>query len=128
MSSDITLPAFELDCRDWLVITPGESGLPEEVGGAPLVAVLSTAVLGEQFLSVSGVLTLGLLDDEPVVPSADEAGPTALVDSDEGSVRYVIPTPDRSLALVAEFCDPPVDAECTRRIEALMASFRWSAA
>ena len=43
---ELTLPAFELDCRDWLVAEPGEAGLPEEVGGAPVLAVLSTAVIG----------------------------------------------------------------------------------
>ena len=47
MSWDVVLPAFEMDCRDWLVVTPSPDGLPEEVGGAPLLAVLSTAVFDE---------------------------------------------------------------------------------
>ena len=72
---DLVLPAFAMDCRDWLVITPSQAGLPEEVGGAPLLAVLSTAVVGPDDLrSASGVLTVGLLDadvaDQPVPGSA----------------------------------------------------------
>ncbi len=25
---DLVLPSFEMDCRDWLVVTPDEVGLP----------------------------------------------------------------------------------------------------
>ena len=58
MKNEIALPAFQMDCRDWLVITPSESGLPEEVAGTPLLAVLSTVVLdSSDFRSVSAVLT-----------------------------------------------------------------------
>jgi len=64
MQEELALPAFQMDCRDWLVITPEETGLPDEVGGTPLLAVLSTAVIDvEDFRSVSAVLTLGLLDE-----------------------------------------------------------------
>jgi len=39
-----------------------------------------------------------------------------------------LPTPDRQLALLAEFTvTGSVDIEIHRRIEALMASFRWAA-
>ena len=62
---DLVLPAFEMDCRDWLVVTPAEAGLPDEIAGSPLLAVLSTVVLGtESFVPASGVLTVGLMDDE----------------------------------------------------------------
>ena len=56
MSWDVVLPAFEMDCRDWLVVTPTTDGLPEEVGGAPLLAVLSTAVFDAA--TAAGVDTL----------------------------------------------------------------------
>ncbi len=65
MRGELALPAFQMDCRDWLVMTPGETGLPDEVAGAPLLAVLSSAVVGvDDFRSVSAVLTLGLLDED----------------------------------------------------------------
>ena len=43
----LELPAFELDCRDWLIATPQDGSVPEEIGGTPVVAVLSTAVIGD---------------------------------------------------------------------------------
>src|ERR1700712_4717962 len=65
MRGELALPAFQMDCRDWLVITPSETGLPEEVAGTPLLAALSTVVLdAEDFRSVSAVLTLVLLDED----------------------------------------------------------------
>ena len=45
MRGELALPAFQMDCRDWLIITPSETGLPDEVAGTPLLAVLSTVVL-----------------------------------------------------------------------------------
>src|ERR1700709_789363 len=99
MRNELALPAFQMDCRDWLVITPSESGLPDEVAGTPLLAVLSTVVLdADNFRSVSAVLTVGLLDDDD-----DTAGllADAEVDRAEGAVRYLLPTPDRRLALLA---------------------------
>ena len=72
MQGDVVLPAFEMDCRDWLVVTPDEAGIPEEVGGAPLLAVLSTAVIDrEDLASASAVLTVGLLDDDQKAKAGD---------------------------------------------------------
>jgi hypothetical protein len=130
---DLLLPAFEMDCRDWLVVTPAEAGLPDEVGGAPLLAVLSTVVLDDdEFQPASGVLTLGLLDDEvpPLRPvGASSCSAAQLVEPEYASdcVRYVVPVPDGRLALLAEFTlpDGPQPAVLDR-IEALMASFRWA--
>ncbi|HEY2166880.1 MAG TPA: hypothetical protein VGH01_06915 [Jatrophihabitantaceae bacterium] len=131
---DLVLPAFAMDCRDWLVITPSQAGLPEEVGGAPLLAVLSTAVVGTDDLrSASGVLTVGLLDaDIPTKPVPGSAVALELVEDDwsraEDSHRYLLPAPEGQLALVAEFSTPDgTDAEVVERIEALMASFHWAA-
>lgn len=130
---DLVLPAFEMDCRDWLVVTPAEAGFPDEIAGAPLLAVLSTVVLGEaEFRETSGVLTVGLLDGD--TPSTRPVGPDTvaaeLIDYDDpsDSLRYVLPAPDGALALLAEFAMPHgPDAETVRRIEALMVSFRWAA-
>lgn len=147
MNGELALPAFQLDCRDWLVVTPSESGLPDEIGGAPLLAVLSSAVIdAEDLRSVSAVLTVGLLDEDDVVREAAayvpahaavgaESGGSAslaveIVDTDDriGTVRYLVPTPDRQLALLAEFTTTGVvDDEMQRRIQALMTSFRWAA-
>jgi hypothetical protein len=133
---ELALPAFQLDCRDWLVITPSESGLPDELGGAPLLAVLSTAVIDDDELrSVSAVLTIGLLDDDDRFGAVGGAGrvlsdAVEIVDIDDldGTTRFLVPTPDRRLALLAEFTTRGVvDAEVQRRIEALMTSFRWAA-
>ena len=133
MSWDVVLPAFEMDCRDWLVVTPSPDGLPEEVGGAPLLAVLSTAVFDEtNFQSASGLLTIGWLDDESREHSRSDVAelldPDGQVDGEPGwSMRYLVPAPDGQLGLLAEFTlgDHP-DLEILRRVEALMASFRWA--
>jgi hypothetical protein len=119
-----------MDCRDWLIITPSETGLPDEVAGTPLLAVLSTVVLdADDFRSVSAVLTVGLLDDDEV--SSVEPYWAAADDDDDrtpGAARYILPTPDGQLALLAEFTvTGNADAEINKRIEALMASFRWAA-
>ncbi|HEV7193271.1 MAG TPA: hypothetical protein VGN35_08705 [Jatrophihabitantaceae bacterium] len=128
---DLVLPAFAMDCRDWLVITPTQAGLPDEVAGAPLLAVLSTVVLGvDSFRSASGVLTVALLDsDLPMRPVAGSPVAAELIDIDAAgdSRRYVLPTPDGQLALVAEFTTPDgADDDVVDRIEGLMASFRWA--
>jgi hypothetical protein len=136
---DLVLPAFKMDCRDWLVVTPSEAGLPDELGGSPLLAVLSTVVLGDgAFVPASGVLTVGLLDQDPP-PSRPVGGPDCvaaeLLDGDESdaedsaaSVRYLLPAPDRRLALLAEFTlSEGTSPEAVGRIESLMASFRWAA-
>jgi hypothetical protein len=133
MQGDVVLPAFEMDCRDWLVVTPDEAGIPEEVGGAPLLAVLSTAVIGtDDIASASAVLTVGLLDEDapPAVPPVVGCVAAEVIEpeADERSVRYLAPSPDGRLALLAEFnLDGDGGWEIRRRIEALMSSFRWTA-
>jgi hypothetical protein len=129
MHSDLRaleLPAFELDCRDWLVSTPDDGSAPEEIGGAPVVAVLSTVLIGdEELLPGSALLSIGLLDE-----SSSHAGPSVaeLIDLDveTGSARYVVPVPDGQLALLAEFSCDRADVDLMRRFEALMSSFRWA--
>jgi hypothetical protein len=122
-----------MDCRDWLVITPSETGLPDEVAGTPLLAVLSTVVLdAADFRSVSAVLTVGLLDDEDdghdrLSGELHEVDGFAGEDGPAGATRYVLPTPDGQLALLAEFTvTGRADVEIRRRIAALMESFRWA--
>jgi hypothetical protein len=130
---DLVLPAFEMDCRDWLVVTPAEAGLPDEIAGAPLLAVLSTVVLGaESFVPASGVLTVGLMDEDvpPSEPLAPGCVASKLVDAEDSDdcVRYVLPAPDQRLALLAEFTlTDGIDPDVVERIESLMASFRWAA-
>lgn len=131
---DLVLPAFEMDCRDWLVVTPAEAGLPDEVAGAPLLVVLSTLVIGDDtVLEASGVVTVGLLDEEapPTLrPVASGCVAAELIDTDEPSdaLQYVLAAPDGRLALLAEFTLPDgADHEVVRRIESLMKSFRWAA-
>lgn len=129
---DLALPAFEMDCRDWLVITPGQAGLPDEVGGSPLLAVLSTVVLDDdRFCPASGVLSVGLLDEElPARQLAEGSVAAELIEADDDvdSVRYVLPAPEGQLALLAEFSMPEgADQAVVRRVEALMTSFRWAA-
>jgi hypothetical protein len=132
MQGDLVLPAFEMDCRDWLVVTPDDAGIPEEIAGTPLLAVLSTAVIGANDLtSASAVLTVGLLDDDapPAVPPAQGCVAAEVIEpeADEGTVRYLLPSPDGRLALLAEFSVDAYEVELRERIEALMASFRWTA-
>jgi hypothetical protein len=127
----LELPAFELDCRDWLIATPEDGTIPDEIGGAPVVAVLSTVVIGANELEPgSAVLSVGLLD-EPVdaVRITDDSPVAELIDVDFylGSARYVVPAPDGRLALLAEFS--AVDGcrdELVRRFRQLMTSFRWA--
>lgn len=129
---DLVLPAFEMDCRDWIVITPSAAGLPEEVDGAPLLAVLTTVVLDSGvFRPASGVLTVGLMDDD--IPLRRVGGGSVAAELADGEappdcVRYVVPAPDGNLALLAEFAmSDGAHPDVARRIEALMASFRWAA-
>jgi len=132
MDSDLhalELPPFELDCRDWLVATPEDGTVPEEVGGAPVVAVLSTAVITMAGLSPgSVVLSIGLLDEPFDSVRLDDDSPVAeLIDSNElaGSARYVAPAPDGQLALLAELSGGN-SAELLQRFHQLMTSFRWA--
>ena len=126
----LELPAFELDCRDWLVATPDDGSVPEEVGGAPVVAVLSTAVIDKDELApASAVLSIGLLDEPVESVRLDADSPVAeLIDVDvaAGSARYVVPAPDGQLALLAEFTGGSNCVELLKRFEQLMASFRWA--
>jgi hypothetical protein len=136
--SDLVLPAFELDCREWMVVSPSEAGLPEDVNGAPLLAVLSTMVIEDDIREATGALTVGLLDDDgidarPVTPGA---AAQELLDDDSAprTRRFVMPSPGtmhqgNQLALLAEFVlEHDTDDELDRRVEALMSSFRWQAA
>jgi hypothetical protein len=119
-----------MDCRDWIVLKPEEVGMSDEVAGSPLLAVLSTVLLGRDFEEASCVLTACLLDEDmppmrQVKPGAVAAELVDLEDSDE-AVRYLLPTPDGELALLAEFAIAGgMSREMYERIEALMASFHW---
>jgi hypothetical protein len=131
--SDLVLPAFEMDCREWIVVSPDEAGLPEDFDGAPVLAALSSVVIGGGELSeASGVLTVGLLDEPADLPTREVApGSVAheLLDDGvgPGSVRYVMPAPGQRLAVLAEFVPTP-EPVLRRRIEDLMVSFRWQTA
>jgi hypothetical protein len=127
----MVLPAFVMDCRDWLVIDPRMVGLPDTVAESPVLAVLSTAVVDDDELrSASGLLTVGLLDGPSLAvrPVSEGAVVAELVDGDsDGAIRFVVPAPHGRLALLAEFTlargrHPDV----VERVEALMASFRWA--
>jgi hypothetical protein len=126
----LELPAFELDCRDWLIATPDDGSVPEEIGGTPVVAVLSTAVIGEDdIVAASAVLSVGLLDEPVDCAQLDADSPVAeLIDFDEavGSARYVVPAPDGRLALLAEFSAGSECRDLLARFDQLMASFRWA--
>jgi hypothetical protein len=128
------LPAFEMDCRDWLVVGAAEAGLPEDVAGAPLLAVLSTVVIGEDLEEATGALTVGVLDDDEQLDiQAVAPGASAYEMRDEyltpGTRRYVMPAPGPNrLALLAEFVVGVGRAELDRRVDRLMQSFRWQPA
>lgn len=130
---DLTLPSFEMDCRDWVVVTPDDAGIPDEIAGTPLLAMLSTVVIGtDRFTPASGVLTIGLVDDETPCGRPVDGGEVAaeLVDpeADEFGMRFVLPTPNGRLALLAEFAMPEGrDPEVVERVEGLMRSFKWAA-
>jgi hypothetical protein len=133
MDSDLhalELPAFEMDCRDWLIATPADGSVPEEIGGAPVVAILSTAVIGsEDIMAASAVLSIGLLDEPVDSVQLDADSPVAeLLDFDAalGSARYVVPAPEGPLALLAEFSAGSGCADLMERFTQLMASFRWA--
>ncbi len=130
---DLTLPSFAMDCRLWLVIMPEDAGMLDEVDGAPILAVLSTAVIGhDSFRPASGVLTVGLLDEDVAVSARALGGETPaaeLIDADESDcLRFVLPVPGGGLALLAEFNLPDgPDPEVIDRVNSLMRSFRWAA-
>ena len=133
--TDLVLPAFEMDCRDWMVVSPSEAGLPEDVAGAPLLAVLSTVLIEDDLLEATGALTVGVIDDADELEVRQVAPGSAaheLLDFDvtPGTRRFVMPAPGgQRLALLAEFvlADTAGD-ELGERVEKLMESFRWQAA
>jgi hypothetical protein len=136
--TDLVLPAFEMDCRDWMVISPSDAGMPEDVAGAPLLAILSTVVIDDDLVEATGALTVGLLDEDDdletreVLPGG-AAHELVGMDAQPGTRRFVMPSPNgQRLALLAEFMveTEPTDehAELAERVERLMASFRWQAA
>ena len=131
---DLVLPSFEMDCRDWLVATPDETGIPEEVDGAPLLAVLSTAVIdADGLLSAPAASSLSAswtttcqavrtFDDSPAAEIVEAE------DTDADVLRFVLPAPSGPLALLAEFTLPEGrDRDVVDRVESLMRSFRWAA-
>jgi hypothetical protein len=129
---DLVLPDFQLDCRDWFVLTPEETNLADDAT-APVLAVLTTAIIGSEDLrTANGVLTVGLLGENlprtRLLRAACAAG--EIVDDSAAAgegVSYLIPTPDRRLAVVAEFSlEDSVDRQLRERVEALMVSFRWA--
>ena len=145
MSIDLSLPTFALDCRDWLVATEADGILPDDIGGVAVLAVLSTALVDAgELQSASAVFSLGLLDAAPAefpqlvglatVPPGDEAGtpdaPEVFVhDADwaAGHARFVVPSPDRSLAVIAEFSSSPMPShDLVERFHRLVDSFRWT--
>lgn len=132
--SDLVLPAFELDCRDWIVVSPEEAGMPEDVDGAPLLAVLSTLVIGDSDIcEATGALTVGVIDDDDLATREVAPGASAhlLLDAESvpGTRRYVMPAPNQQLALLAEFVVADCDTdELDQRVDALMTSFRWQEA
>jgi hypothetical protein len=133
--ADLVLPAFEMDCRDWMVVSPSDVGMPEEMSGAPLLAVLSTVVIDDDLREATGALTVGMLDDGDDIDAravAPGAAAHELLDVDPapGTRRYVMPAPNgQRLALLAEFVfGDDLDGELDRRVDRLMQSFRWQAA
>jgi hypothetical protein len=123
-----------MDCRDWLVVSPREAGLPADVADVPLLAVLSTVVIDDDVREATGALTVGLLDEDEdlAVRTVDPESPAKeLVDADQlpGTRRFVMPAPNQQLALLAEFVVQDdaglTDDELDQRVEKLMASFRW---
>jgi hypothetical protein len=150
MTVDLNLPAFGLDCREWLVATEAEGLVAEPTDGAPIVAVLSTAVVvGYDLMSARAVLSLALLDGEDPHDSnfsdADFVHADLGDDDDQhgvaaqdicvleaqwsdGYARFAVPAPGGELAIVAEFSSAPnPSAELIDRFYDLVTSFRWAA-
>ena len=144
--SELVLPDFQMDCRDWVVLSLDDAvldflGLGEEAAAMPLLAVLSTAIIGRHELyPVRATLSVGLLDGATLATRPFAVGCMAaeVIEedfTDSGSVSYVLPTPDGDLALMAEFYIDTDDveamdlsdwAELRVRAENLMISFQWA--
>ena len=133
--ADLVLPAFEMDCRDWIVLSPADAGVPEDVAGSPLLAILSTVVIEDDVMEAKGALSVGLIDGADELHTR-EVAPGAPVhelvgeDAAPGTRRYVVPAPNGApLALVAEFVfGPEAGHELQDRVQNLMRSFRWQTA
>lgn len=137
------IPAFALDCRDWIAMPPQEADLGEVADGdveAPCLAVLSTAVIADDIHEATAVILVGVLDGSPLdlrpvegtgvafelAPDADD---TADALGSAGTIRrFVVPAPTGELALLAEFELSDADPELGRRVEALIRSFSWQRA
>jgi hypothetical protein len=133
--ADLVLPAFEMDCRDWIVLSPADGGAPDEIAGSPVLAVLSSAIIEDDILEAKGALSVGLMDgaDELSTRAVAPGAPVhELVGADvlPGTLRFVIPAPNgHPLALVAEFViTRDSDGALEDRVQRLMRSFRWQAA
>jgi hypothetical protein len=138
---DLNLPAFGLDCREWLVATEAEGLVAEHSDGAPIVAVLSTAlVVGDELVSARAVLSLALLDNEPHDTDGIAAGQAhhdgvhtqdiCVLDAQwsDGYARFAVPAPGGELAVVAEFSSAPDPSpELIERFYDLVTSFHWAA-
>jgi hypothetical protein len=140
MSVDLNLPTFGLDCREWLVATEAEGLLIEEADGAPVVAVLSTAVIeGDELSSAQAVFSLALVDEETLGAARTDADgdhpdvrghDICVLDADwpSGYARFAVPVPGGELAIVAEFSSAPdPGTELVNRFYDLVTSFRWAA-
>jgi len=129
----LRLPGFELDCRDWLIASPGDGTVPEELGGVPVLAVLSTVIVSiDQFDTATAVLSLALADETvPAVVGGHRNASPAVPLPDAGDfgrvTRYAIPAPGGALAVLAELNTSATDPdELIDRFRRLMASFRWA--
>lgn len=149
MSIDLSLPAFALDCRNWLVVDESDGLLPDDIDGVPLLAVLSTAVVDDDRLhSATAVLSLSLMDSDFDDPDFDDSdldlyGPGGSMqpggfgipdihvlstDWTDGHARFVLPAPGGGLAVVAEFSSGPDPLpDLVDRFRDLVSSFRWAA-
>jgi len=135
--NDLVLPAFEMDCRDWLVLSPADAGMPDDIDGAPLLAVLSTLVIDDAVSDIreaTGALTVGIIEEDEDLATREVAPGAAaheLLDLERvpGTRRYVMPAPNQRLALLAEFMvENDADELLDQRVEKLMTSFRWQTA
>jgi hypothetical protein len=112
-----------------------DAGLPEDVSGSPLLAVLSTVLIEDDLLEAQGALSVGFtegadeLETRAVAPDAP-AQELVGMDASPGTQRYVIPAPNgHPLALVAEFSvSEDRGSALAERIRRLMRSFRWQVA
>jgi hypothetical protein len=135
VSIDVELPAFAMDCRQWLVATESDGLIDDVETDLAVLAVLSTAMVdGAELRSATAILSLALIPQGDEGVWGDGRGgfspDLCLADADwaTGHARYVVPAPRGDLALVAEFaCDREPPLELVSRFHELLASFRWAA-